>query len=455
MHGVRRHIHHSYAVRCTYFSDVPQETCTPTEETSYQHSDLEQWQSQYGGEIHQLHRPDTEDPPAWVWVCHDGLHKLHQESLTSLHEELDGLGLEAFDRRHNQCSLQVVESKSAENGSFDTLPCANAIRKKLVTDSRPRWGLDTTVFCDTTSFLPYHGLEHATCVNVHLGEAQLLRFRPFQTSLPCGPDIEIRLTPGTLYVFSEHAVGRGWKTPRNRKQVIFRHTMGCEVQLEKQTIIQQKIWDEREKLHAAENAAREARLKEAAALREKRLAAKAEEAEKRRILLAAKEQEKQERKEARERAAEERKQAKEAAKAKAKEDRELKRKERIENKLRAKKEALEERKQRRLEKKRKKKLTDDMFAGQTEVLVRAARLGADDALFYEWLQCSPLDLHRDLHAAWSSPETIPDATAPLGRKTLDATRELFHRYVDMVRAKRQKMDDDLIDAGSTQGISPI
>ena len=499
MHGVRRHIHHSYAVRCTYFSDVPQETCTPTEETSYQHSDLEQWQSQYGGEIHQLHRPDTEDPPAWVWVCHDGLQKLHQESLTSLHEELDGLGLEAFDRRHNQCSLQVMESKPAENRSaenapaengaaengaaeiksaenapaengaaenkpdapspstlsFDTLPCANAIRKKLVTDSRPRWGLDTTVFCDTTSFLPYHGLEHATCVNVHLGEAQLLRFRPFQTYLPCGPDIEIRLTPGTLYVFSEHAVGRGWKTPRNRKQVIFRHTMGCEVQLQKQTIIQQKIWDEREKLHAAENAAREARLKEAAALREKRLAVKAEEAEKRRILLAAKEQEKQERKEARERAAEERKQAKEAAKAKAKEDRELKRKERIENKLRAKKEALEERKQLRLEKKRKKKLSDDMFAGQTEVLVRAARLGADDALFYEWLQCSPLDLHRDLHAAWSSAETIPEATAPLGRKTLDATRELFHRYVDMVRAKRQKMDDDLIDAGSTQGISPI
>jgi hypothetical protein len=108
-----------------------------------------------------------------------------------------------------------------------------------------------------------------------------------------------------------------------------------------------------------------------------------------------------------------------------------------------------------LEKKRKKKLTDDMFAGQTEVLVRAARLGADDSLFYEWLQCSPLDIHRDLHAAWSSAETIPDATAPLGRKTLDATRELFHRYVDMVRAKRQKMDDDLIDAGSTQGISPI
>ena len=523
MDGVRRHIHHSYAVTCTFFSDVSQKTCTLTEETpsntAYQHADLEQWQSQYGGEILQLHRPETEDPHAWVWVCHDGLHQLEQDSL-SLHEELDGLGLEAFDRRHNHCSLQVVEkldppagsksasdsntlvsdsntpagsksasdcntlvsdsntpagsksasdsntpagSKSASDSntpasstrSFDTLTRLNTMREKLVTDSRPHWGLDTTVFCDTTSFLPYHGLEHATCVNVHLGEAQLLRFRPFQTYLPCGPDIEINLKPGTVYILSEHAVGRGWKTPRNRKQIIFRHTIGCEIQLQKQILIQNKVWDERREVHAAENAAREARRTEVEALRQKRLAMKEEEAEKRRILNAAKEQEKLERKQARKRAAEERKVAKEAAKAKVQEDLELKRKQRIEEQLRVKKEALEEKKQRRLEKKRKKKLTDDMFAGQTEVLVRAARLGADDALFYEWLKCSPLDMHRDLHAAWSSPATIPDATAPLGMKTLESTRELFDRYVEMVRSKRQKMDDELIDAGSTQGISPI
>ena len=200
---------------------------------------------------------------------------------------------------------------------------------------------------------------------------------------------------------------------------------------------------------------RETKMKEVEDRRQKKLAIKAEEAEKRRVLEAAKEQEKRERKEARERAAEERKQAKEAAKAKAKEDRELKKKRRLETKALERKAALEEKKQRRLEKKRKKKLTDDMFAAQTEVLVRAARLGSDDALFYDWLKCSPLPQHVALHEAWSSPETIPtDSNHPLGMKTLEATRELFERYVDMVRSKRQKMDDDLIDAGSTQGISP-
>lgn len=445
---------------------MSQNTCTSAAETQsnapYRLSDLEDFKTKHGGEIVQLHRPNTEDPPAWVWVCRDGLQKFIGRQDSVFQEELDGLGLQKFEhtkidenghirKRHNHYSLRVSNDTRT---SFDMLPCANALRETL--DAHNQWALETTVFCDMTSFLPYRGVEHSAMplITIHLGEEQRLRFQAFKNYLPESEYVEINMLPGTVCAWSEHALGAGWKC--DRAKITFRHTIGCEIQLEKQAIIQSKVYNERRQVHAAEAAAREARMKEVEDRRRKNLAIKAEEAEKKRILKAKQEQEKLERKQARERAAEEKKQAKEAAKAKAKEERELKRKRHIEEKERAKEEAKKERKRLKIEKKKKKKLTDDMFAAQTGVLVRAARLGSDDKSFFDWLKCSPLPQHVALHDAWSSPETIPtDSNHPLGMKTLESTRDLFDRYVDMVRDKRERIDEDLIDAGSTQGISPL
>jgi len=450
------------------------------------YDDLIEIQQKIGGDIVQLHREGTDDPKAWVYVCQDGVEKLMSwncpgilpATKVSLINELNALGHDGVDKTRLARNGDI-QNKNARWGfvladfsqtpdianhkhrvhNFSDLPEVAKIRVALgkLTPEFENMVAEANVYFNEDCGIGYHGDDErpkSAVIGVNMGAERKIMWRPFKNFLPCGPPVEVNLRAGTIYMMSENAVGIGWTV--RRTETMFRHRAGSEYYLQKQDRMYAKRWEKRRDTYTRKSSIKEAKAKELEMIRAERLRAKAERAEKKRADEAAAAEIRREQKEAKAKIRAER----DAAKKKAQEERKAKveaeRAERKAKRKREQEEAAAKRTRERLDNKRKKTFTADLFAGQTAVLVDAAREGTSDYLFYKWLECSPNPEHKRLHVVWQHPEMIAEegSHGEYGMNTLERTRKEFDAYVEFVKAKRQAQEDEMI-AGTSHGISPI
>jgi hypothetical protein len=449
------------------------------------YDDLIEVQQKLGGDIVQLHREGTDDPKAWVYVCPDGVDKLMAWSTSenpataqSLINELNALGHDGVDKtrrarngdiQHKHARWGFVLSDFSQTPdianrkhrvhNFSDVSEVAKIRAALgkLSPDFENMVAEANVYFNEDCGIGYHGDDErpkSAVIGVNMGAERKVMWRPFKNFLPCGPPVEIHLRAGTIYMMSENAVGIGWTVGRTK--TMFRHRAGSDYYLQKQDRMYTKRWDKRHATYVAKTAIKNEKTNELEMIRAERLRAKAERAEKKRTDEAAAAAIRREQQEAKAKLRAEKDAAKKKAQVERKAKMEAERTERNAKRKRDQEAAAVTRTRERLENKRKKTFTADLFAEQTAVLVDAAREGTSDYLFYKWLECSPNTEHKQLHVVWQHPQMIAEegSHGEYGMNALERTRKEFDAYVEFVKAKRQAQEDEMI-AGASHGISPI